>query len=149
MKATKHISLASFIFLLLLLSLPAWARSGLPGHSIEEILGGPENKAVVESPKTIEVYRVFFDGGDVPKTATGRISGFPCLPTPVRYSRVEVERVIASILNQDTYRETTLCIFMPGILFRFVADESTFDFVVCFSCSDLLMSRDGNRSVCS
>jgi hypothetical protein len=59
-----------------------------------------------------------------------------------------LDRLLAALFNEKTYRwgGRPRCLFMPGLGLRFEKGSSVVEMLLCFSCTDILITTIEGRS---
>jgi hypothetical protein len=113
--------------------------------NVNKLFGGPDGLKPILEPEKVEAYRV----------ARPTAAGEP-LPGALRVEMVsgpvvvddKTVRELAAILKSPAtydWDSSKGCIFDPGVMFRFIGEESSTEVVFCFSCNELQVYRNGQR----
>ncbi len=87
------------------------------------------------------VYRVL--RGAMDERGFVAIDGERCDPAPKTVSGAALARVVTAFADAGNFGGATLCDFNPGMILRFKTAVATLDMVVCFSCHEMALFRDG------
>jgi len=132
--------------LALALALPLLLAACGPSRSTG-LLGGPGAVALIAEPgraTTLEAYRIDGSFGRPPSDGP-KIGEYPILAGPVALDDA-TRAELASILTDDgTYLWdlAKACEFMPGVALRFADATTRVDVLLCFSCDELQVWKDG------
>lgn len=120
----------------------AFAVDSIPGATPEGFLGGAQNLKLVSSAKAIKVFRCVGSGEkpDAGKTIT--IGGRQCHALPASVNGTEVQEVTTAMSDMGNFGEALMCDFNPGVILRFESGGHHLDFVICFSCGEMVLYSD-------
>jgi len=112
---------------------------------VVEIFGGSESVANVASPDKIEAFRI--DGSKRPKR-DAPLGGYPVISGPVAVDAATGKTLAAILLNADSYvwGPVKNCSIEPGVGVRFTKAGAPTEVLLCFSCDQLEVFRDGKRT---
>ena len=99
------------------------------GVTLEEMLGGEKIKRIITISPTIEVFRL---GEHQQQTQ------------PAKFETSKTPDVIDALTNVKNYGELFVCLFDPGVKFRFSTAEGILDIVICFTCGEMRLYLDGS-----
>jgi hypothetical protein len=109
----------------------------------EKLLGGAENLQLVTTAKTLKVFRIVDPQQRTTRKKTVTLCGYECHATPGIIDGPEAWQIIAALSDATNFGGELMCIFDPGVVLRFASGTRTLDIVICFSCSETVLYRDG------
>lgn len=130
---------------LAILLLAAACASDRPAGRVVDFLGGAHAHDLIIGAATarVEAYRI--DGGPRMKPTGGEeMHGYPVLAGPVAVD-AKSRGELADVLTSDAtylWDVAKACAFMPGVLVRYEGTERI-DVLLCFSCDELAIYRNG------
>lgn len=132
------------------LFLPSCATAN-PPQRVVDLLGGPAAYALIDAPTgdaRVEAYRILPPhlAGEIPVPADSiELHGHQVLAGPVSVDAESIA-LLSDVLTSDGTYEWDMakaCEFMPGVAIRYVQGELQVDVLLCFSCDELGVYRNG------
>ena len=113
-----------------------------------ELFGGQENLAPILKPATVEAFRVRswkLRATEEQGTAENSIADWPILAGPIAVDLATRTELTAMLPNPGTYEweSTTACKIVPGVAFRFSDAKGSTEILLCFTCGQIAVVRDG------
>jgi hypothetical protein len=129
---------------------PAPGKFARPAN-VSELIGS-KTRAILTGATKVEAFRIRGEGSSDPqRLIVAKVGGYEAVAksTP---SRPVVDRLLAALLNENTYRwgGRTRCIFVPGLGFRFEKGSEAVEILFCFGCKDVNITTtdgEGTREV--
>jgi len=124
-----------------------------PGSArVQKLVGGQAAYRLLLNPDTAagrEAYRIDGMAGWTHDDADQRrkIHAFPIISGPVPIDDASAATLANVLTDDDTYLWdiAKACEFMPGVALRYDGDETQIDILLCFSCDELEVYRDGQK----
>jgi hypothetical protein len=129
-----------------------WIQHSLPGdfksgkQDISYIFNGESGTEIVRHPDKVEAYRIDEFHSSPTKN---RIENYQVLSGPVRVPSALASELATAILSSESYIWEDLalsCTPRYGVCLSYFRGNNRVDIFICFECTVLLVSRDGNIS---
>lgn len=123
-----------------------------PNGQVLELFGGQPGWIPIAVRTRVEAFRIdpIMKGESEPEEGEEKellFAGYPILSGPINVDKKMADALALILADSDTYAwdVAKACEFEPGVGIRFVGVDSSTEILLCFSCDELQIVRDGKR----
>lgn len=110
------------------------------------LFGGEDALSVVLAPEDVQAFRIESPSvSNDEEAAATEIGGYPVTAGPIDVDDSAAKELAVMLRNPGTYDWPSAkgCTFEPGVAVRFTGPSGTIDVLLCFSCDELKILRNG------